>query len=153
MDIINQFLFEATDKSDKKKSTKCIIKYADKYLILRRAVNQPGEGSWDLAGGEIEEGESPKDALIREVNEETALGIKNIKSKKIANVKTDCGEWSVNIFTADAENDNVYLRPSENNREKFAWWNKPQPEHSEYKWVKYADEVEELNMLDEKKEN
>lgn len=155
MQIIEKFLFEASDSDSKEnqKASKGIIKYNDKILILRKAVNTPGEGSWDLPGGRIEDGENPKDALIREVKEETTLDIKNIKSAKVTTIKDDrFGPYKVNIYSADAVNDNVYLSPSQSNRQKFAYWNKPQPEHSEFKWIKYVDEIEDLNMVDEYKE-
>lgn len=151
MDSINQFLFEASDKTQKEKVVKCIIKYGDKYLILRRATNTPGEGSWDLPGGHLEEGETPLEGIKREVFEETSLRLKNIKSKKMVTVKDEQGDTRTQIYTADAVNDAVYLSPSDENRQKFAYWNKPQPEHSEFKWVKYQDQLEPLYMVDEYK--
>ena len=67
MDPIKQFLFEASDTTKKEKVVKCIIKYGEKILILRRATNTPGEGSWDLPGGHLHENEKPEDGVKREV--------------------------------------------------------------------------------------
>jgi len=152
MDSIKQFLFEASDTSKKEKVVKCIIKYGDKILILRRAANTPGEGSWDLPGGMLKENEKPEDGVKREVKEETTLELKNLKSKKVVTIKdNETGPINSQIYTADAVNDAVYLPPSTSNREKFAFWNAPKPEHSEFKWIKYQDELEPLRMVDDYK--
>lgn len=44
------------------------------YLILKRN-EEPFAGEWDLPGGFIEMGESPSEAVVREVAEETALTV------------------------------------------------------------------------------
>jgi len=55
-------------------------------LILIRKGRGPYRGSWDLPGGRIEFGESPRDALVREVSEETGLVV--VDSKLIDVVST-----------------------------------------------------------------
>jgi 8-oxo-dGTP diphosphatase len=44
------------------------------YLILKRN-EEPFAGEWDLPGGFVEMGESPADAAVREVAEETGLRV------------------------------------------------------------------------------
>jgi 8-oxo-dGTP diphosphatase len=44
-------------------------------VLLARRASDPGAGLWDLLGGFIEEGEDPLAALVREVEEETALRV------------------------------------------------------------------------------
>jgi ADP-ribose pyrophosphatase YjhB (NUDIX family) len=44
------------------------------YLILKRN-EEPFAGEWDLPGGFVEMGESPSDAVVREVAEETRLTV------------------------------------------------------------------------------
>jgi len=44
-------------------------------LLLIRKCRGPYTGSWDLPGGTIEFGESPEEAVIREVQEETGLQV------------------------------------------------------------------------------
>lgn len=45
----------------------------DRNILLVRRVNEPGKGKWSIPGGTVELGESLKDAVIREVYEETGL--------------------------------------------------------------------------------
>jgi 8-oxo-dGTP pyrophosphatase MutT (NUDIX family) len=149
MQAIDNYLFEATKpKTGKEKVVKAIIKYTNKYLILRRASDTKAEGCWDLAGGYVGENEDPKEALIREVKEETGLDIKDIKLKNTSSFEVNGKKLHVAIYEVVSVTDNVYLNPSVDNREKFAWSHKPRPEHSEFKWIKYKDEIEELNMID-----
>lgn len=57
-----------------------LIKIDDKYLIIRRTKIKRGKPNslpeyWDIPGGMVEEGEMPKDAVIRETKEEVNLDI------------------------------------------------------------------------------
>ncbi len=59
-----------------------LIKDNDSVLILKRnkwraghRLNAEAE-KWDFAGGTVEKGELPKDAVVREVFEETGLKVK-----------------------------------------------------------------------------
>jgi len=46
----------------------------DQILLVRNSPRGPYPGGWTLPGGGIEHGESPRDALVREMAEETGLG-------------------------------------------------------------------------------
>ena len=57
-----------------------LIKIDDKYLIIRRTKIKRGKPNslpeyWDIPGGMVEVGETPKDAAIRETKEEVNLDI------------------------------------------------------------------------------
>jgi mutator protein MutT len=54
------------------------IERDDTYLILRRN-EEPLAGEWDLPGGFVEMGESPTEAVVREVGEETGLTVAPIE--------------------------------------------------------------------------
>jgi 8-oxo-dGTP diphosphatase len=72
---------------------KCIIynRVLNRFLLVQRCENDDtGANTWENAGGNIEEGETPEDAVFREVKEET--GITDIEIKKIAYVSVLKGE-------------------------------------------------------------
>ncbi|OGK66630.1 hypothetical protein A2313_04975 [Candidatus Roizmanbacteria bacterium RIFOXYB2_FULL_41_10] len=54
-------------------SVKALIKHKNKYLFLYLTLSK--KSGWSLPGGQIEYGEEPKQALLREVKEETGLRI------------------------------------------------------------------------------
>ena len=66
-------------------TVKAIVIYHQKILILKRVrPSSDGLGYWELPGGGLEYGETPHEALIRELKEETGLDIKIIKPVKRA---------------------------------------------------------------------
>lgn len=52
-----------------------IILHKDKILLTKRSID-PFKGRWDLPGGFMKNGETPAQALKREIKEELNLGIK-----------------------------------------------------------------------------
>jgi len=52
-----------------------LIEKEGKLLCVQRSPEMPLPLKWEFPGGKIEEGESPEDALIREINEELNLWI------------------------------------------------------------------------------
>lgn len=61
-------------------TVKGIVVYDHKVLILKRVrPSRDGLGYWELPGGGLEYGETPHEALIRELKEETNLDIQILK--------------------------------------------------------------------------
>lgn len=57
-----------------------IIKYKNKYLVTKRSKNENVyKEYWDIPGGLANQGETPRETLIREVKEEVNLKIKPVK--------------------------------------------------------------------------
>lgn len=58
-----------------KNSTLCYIEREDAYLMMHRIKKEQDENrdKWIGIGGKFEEGESPEECLLREVQEETGL--------------------------------------------------------------------------------
>lgn len=55
-----------------------VLKYKDKFILIKKGKG-PFKGRWDLPGGKIDFGETPQEALEREIMEETGLKIKSCK--------------------------------------------------------------------------
>lgn len=66
---------------------KCIVVRDDgRILALKRAADDHSRGgSWDLPGGGYEEGEQVVEAVIREVQEEAGLVVRQVRPLYIAN--------------------------------------------------------------------
>ena len=65
---------------DRGTGVKGIIRKGDRFLVLVKS-----DGTFDLPGGRVEEGESIKAALHREIHEETGLKV---------DIKETAGRWS-----------------------------------------------------------
>jgi len=48
-------------------------------LLLVKRANPPAQGLWSLPGGRLEAGESAREGVVREVHEETALGVRVLR--------------------------------------------------------------------------
>ena len=154
MNIINKFLTESADddtsveKSGRRQSVKVfVVSDTKKILFLRIQNGCGGEGKWDLPGGGIEENEDEKDAVIREIDEETSLKISDIKKLKEKNGKLDIPETGIHsdwiFYIAKANSMNVVMNPSHWDKLKGA------SEHNEYKWVDQIWELEQMDMCED----
>jgi 8-oxo-dGTP diphosphatase len=56
-----------------------------RVLICQRTRHQPRPLKWEFPGGKIEEGEQPRDALRRELDEE--LGIRAVIGDEVARIR------------------------------------------------------------------
>jgi 8-oxo-dGTP diphosphatase len=65
--------------TDVQRVTNCVLVKDNKVLLLQK----PRRGWWVAPGGKMEQGESIKEAVIREFREETGIYIKNPKIKGI----------------------------------------------------------------------
>ena len=106
-----------------------LIEKDGKYLLIKRSKIKRGlpnvyPSYWDIPGGSVEDGELPRQAAIRECQEEVGLviSLENIihKDSNIDNNKIFTRlVYSANLL--QNENINIKLDPEE---------------HVEYKWIK-----------------
>ena len=86
-------------------TTLCYLERGRKVLMLHRVKKELDENKdkWIGIGGKFEEGESPEDCLLREVQEETGLTLTRWRYRAIVTFVSD--EWGteyMHLFTADA---------------------------------------------------
>lgn len=82
-----------------KQAVTAVIREGDRILLHRRSLESRGQpGKWENAGGEIDEGETPEVAIVREIKEE--LGVDFTIEKRIYEDDFKSGEdiWHVIIF-------------------------------------------------------
>jgi len=68
-----------------------LIVHGKKLVLVKRGV-QPGKGKWSIPGGAVELGENVRDAVRREVKEETGLDIEMVEDRPmdvVDNILTD----------------------------------------------------------------
>lgn len=92
-----------------------------RFLALLRTETAPTRPlKWDLPGGRFEDGEGPAASVLREIEEETGLSVRDIRPIGIAGEHHDDGSHSITIaYRAEADSTDVMLSY----------------EHAEYRWV------------------
>ena len=114
------------------------------FLLLKRSQEKKiYPGIWQMITGTIEPGEKTKDAVLREVMEET--GLTPLKLYSVPHVNTFYFEYSDVICLSP-----VFLVMTDKEDIKIS------DEHSEYKWLNYEDaadlihwpdQIESLNLI------
>ncbi|MBQ8298556.1 MAG: NUDIX domain-containing protein [Clostridia bacterium] len=64
-----------------RKAVRCYLIKDEKILVVKYKNDNNKKDFYDIPGGKIEEGETPEQTVIREMNEETGVMPKNIKNK------------------------------------------------------------------------
>lgn len=87
----------------KRVATLCILRNKDKYLLLKR-LKEPNKDMYVPVGGKIDPFESPDDAVVREVMEETGI---HIASKQFCGILTETSpvkyNWISYVYLSDIE--------------------------------------------------
>src|SRR5574338_134811 len=119
-----------------KLATLCYVtdRKTDSTLMLHRVkkANDYHEGKWNGLGGKFEQGESPEECAIREIEEESGLKVKSVKMKGFITFPLFDGkeDWYMFLFAADDFEGNLIDSPEGN-----------------LKWIK-NEKLTELNLWD-----
>jgi len=104
-----------------------LVKFEENYLILKRASTKRfAPNKWEFLSGFVEEKESAENTVLRELEEETKLNGKIIKTAESFTFIDDEARWVVIPFLIEVKNKKIII----NNND-----------HSEAKWIN----IEELN--------
>lgn len=110
---------------------KGIVCCRGRILVLRRSeLETVGAGEWEFSGGRIKFGESPENALEREVYEETGL---NVKVKEITHASSFIVSEDKNVIII------FYLCTSNHDMVSLS------TEHGDYMWVRPEKLVESIS--------
>jgi len=90
-----------------------ILKKDGKYFIQKRPVGGLLADLWEFPGGKIERGESPAQALRRELKEELGIDVKS--SRHVMNVRHFYTQFRVNLHVSVCESA-VYPRPQKDRK-------------------------------------
>jgi len=82
-------------------------------IYRNKKKNDYHEGKWNGLGGKFEQGESPEECAIREIEEESGLKVKSVKMKGFITFPLFDGkdDWYVFLFTADEFDGNLIDSP------------------------------------------
>lgn len=101
------------------------------FLLVKRAeTKETDPGKWEFPGGGVEDDETPKQAALRELEEETDLKGKIIRTGDSGSVELDRGVLEIHPFLAVVRKTDVDLSR----------------EHSDYKWMK-KERIDELDTV------
>ena len=82
----------------------CYIRNGGRVLLQLRAEGLFGEGLWNGPGGHVEDGESPEQAAVREVLEETGLTVSDLLFHGILTYYFDDADeptYTVHVFSTE----------------------------------------------------
>ncbi|MBB6670066.1 NUDIX hydrolase [Cohnella nanjingensis] len=77
--------------------TLCIVRDNNKILVQKRHKS-PFKGYWNAPGGKVEIQESPKEACIREVMEETGLHLAEIRFRGVMTVSNSIKKFETGVL-------------------------------------------------------
>ena len=82
-----------------------------RVLLVRRG-RSPSAGEWTLPGGRVERGESPEDAVVRELHEETAVEGRIVAALGVVVIEREGVRYAIHEF-AIAPVGEAPLRPGD----------------------------------------
>ena len=106
--IKNILLKENTKDYSNYKTAIAILFYQEKILILQRGSTAPWmPNKWSLVGGVVDEGENPKQSVIREIKEEIGVDISDLEFIEMYDAGRDSGK--LYYFVGNLSSDKIDL--------------------------------------------
>jgi 8-oxo-dGTP diphosphatase len=112
---------------DPKVAVAAFIERDNRVLLVRRAMN-PERGKWALPAGYVDYGENPREAVIREVREETSLEVEVTRLVSVDGSPGTFGASIVIIYAASVVNGSA----------------RPQDDAEAVLWLSASDSLPEL---------
>ncbi len=107
--------------------------HSTRYLLMQKAKDKffpENIGKWEFVGGLVERGETSKQAITREVKEETGLEFRVVKQLPTLRKADKKYESTCDVYLIDVASMNVKLSP----------------EHSDYRWMK-AEDIQKQDLV------
>jgi 8-oxo-dGTP pyrophosphatase MutT (NUDIX family) len=96
-----------------------IVVRGNRVLAMRRSSGRPGAGLWETVSGRVKPGEDPREALAREIVEETGLSVRLVARPIDVYAASRGGEpMTVVAFRGDHVSGEVVLSDE---HDAFAW--------------------------------
>lgn len=95
-----------------------------RVLLVRRA-RPPAAGTWSLPGGRLEPGETPEEAVVREIREETGLPTRVAAPLGVVEVAGDGMRYAIHEFLLAVVDPTILARAGD--------------DASEVRWVRVED--------------
>ncbi|MEK6913173.1 MAG: NUDIX domain-containing protein [Nanoarchaeota archaeon] len=112
---------------------KALVRHNGRYLLLKKARDKyfpENIGKWECSGGMIEEGETSRKTILREVKRETGLEIKIVKKLPTLRMIDKAYDSKCDVYLIDVNSEEVSISD----------------EHTEYRWVR-ANGVKEIPLV------
>lgn len=105
-----------------KKAAGCFLEHEGRFLLLQRCLEKHQGGKWGLPAGGVEQGETEKAAVIREVREETGFSIPLEKLEFLKEIMVDYSGRLIDFFVYRVNLESkigIILEPQEH--QAYAW--------------------------------
>ena len=115
--MINIQIATKEKTNEKSRIALLFIVIDNKVLLFKRSPEETtNAGKYGMLGGHIEKGESPEEALKREIKEEAGVELKSFK--KLKTYELDKVQLNV-FYTNEFDTENIKLDKKEHTRKKF----------------------------------
>lgn len=111
-----------------------VVRKSGKLLLVKRSPDESSAGKWSFPGGKIEADETPEEAAVREVKEETDLDIEVISDGETFKAEGELGVWKIFPYLMEYQGGEVDLNH----------------ENCEYSWLQ-KEQIEQLDTLGDMK--